>query len=94
MEAKGKHPLTGDLFQQALTELMRSMRSCAEPVTISHDPTSPPAFLRPHSLLQDYVDEADKFQKAITHPLERLVEWVIQDGLTIGRILSRFRCLG
>ena len=33
MEAKGKHPLTGDLSQQALTELMRSMRSCAEPVT-------------------------------------------------------------
>ena len=49
----------------------------------AHDPASTRAFLRLHSLLLDYVDEPDKFQKTTTYPLDRLVKLVIQDGLSI-----------
>ena len=48
----------------------------------AHDPARPPALLRPHSLLLDYVDEPDKFPKATIHPLERLLQWVIQNELS------------
>ena len=51
-------------------------------------------FLRPYSLLLDYVDEPDKFQKVKIQLLDRLVKWVIQDGLFIGLVLQNigFRC--
>ena len=74
MKASYEAWLKGSL-EDALNALVRSRSQSA------HDPARPPAFLRPHSLLLDYVDEPDKFPKATIHPLERLLQWVIQNEL-------------
>ena len=89
-------PSLADLLRQRIFQTASDYVDGNDANTLRRDPMFRVIrlFLRPYSLLLDYVDEPDKFQKVKIQLLDRLVKWVIQDGLFIGLVLQNigFRC--